>query len=107
MIGPPIAEIVPPSPLLENRLFVNDMTIPVTPVPLKATSEFASRTVPLDFASFIYDTRLCNFEKDLSILDVLMWNSPDAIVQGIRKNSSLISILSQESGGQRSRVIQR
>jgi hypothetical protein len=59
----------------------------------------------LDFASFIYDTQPYKFEKDLSILDVLMWNSPDAIVQGISRNSSLIS--GQESGGERSRVIQR
>jgi hypothetical protein len=34
----------------------------------------------LDFAPFIYDTDLHNFEKDLSILDLLMWNSPDAVV---------------------------
>jgi hypothetical protein len=45
----------------------------------------------LDFASFSYDTRLYDFEKDLSILDVLMWNSPDAIVQALRQNTSLIS----------------
>ena len=46
----------------------------------------------LDFAPFTYDTPGYGFEKDLSILDVLMWNSPGAIVQAIRKNSSLISV---------------
>jgi hypothetical protein len=55
----------------------------------------------LDFAPFIYDTDLHNFEKDLSILDLLMWNSPDAVVQGIRRNSSLIS--GQESSAETSR----
>jgi hypothetical protein len=49
----------------------------------------------LDFASFSYDTRPYKIEKDLSILDVLMWNSPVAIVQALRKNSSLIATVTR------------
>jgi hypothetical protein len=73
-------------------------------------ADFANAGVSLqflDFASFIYDTYPYNFERDISILDVLMWNSPDTIVQAIRKNSSLISTLGQESGGEGPRVTQR
>ena len=50
----------------------------------------------LDFAAFVYETPGYNFEKTLSILDVLMWNSPAAIVQAIRANSSLIVITGEE-----------
>jgi hypothetical protein len=56
-------------------------------------SDFSQHGVSLrflDFASFVYDTPGYKFEANLSILDVLMWNSPDAIVQAIRENSSLI-----------------
>jgi hypothetical protein len=45
----------------------------------------------LDFEPFVYDTPGYVFENSLSILDVLMWNSPDAIVEAIKENSSLIS----------------
>ena len=45
----------------------------------------------LDFTPFIYNTPGYTFEPGLSILDVLMWNSSDAIVQAIRENSLLIS----------------
>jgi hypothetical protein len=53
----------------------------------------------LVFAPFSYETPPYNFERDLSILDVLMWNSPDAIVQAIRENSSLTPPLGHEVGG--------
>jgi hypothetical protein len=46
----------------------------------------------LDFEPFVYDTPGYIFENSLSILDVLMWNGPDAIVEAIRNNSSLISV---------------
>jgi hypothetical protein len=58
-------------------------------------SDFAKEGVSLrflDFAPFVYDTPGYDFEKDLSIIDILMWNSPDAVVQAIRKNSSLIPV---------------
>jgi hypothetical protein len=63
-------------------------------------SDFARRGVSLrflDFASFVYDTPGYKFEENLSILDVLMWNSPDAIVQAIRENSSLSSVTKEDA----------
>jgi hypothetical protein len=57
-------------------------------------SDFAREHISLrflDFEPFVYDTPGYIFENSLSILDVLMWNSPDAIVEAIRNNSSLIS----------------
>jgi hypothetical protein len=59
----------------------------------------------LDFTPFVYDTPGYNFEKDLSILDVLMWNSPDAVVRAIRADSSLISVSGEERADESSRVI--
>jgi len=52
----------------------------------------------LDFAAFVYDTSPYSFEKDLSILDVLMWNSPKAAMDALRSNSSLISVAGSEPG---------
>ena len=46
----------------------------------------------LDFEPFVYDTPGYIFENGLSILDVLMWNGPDAIVEAMHNNSSLISV---------------
>ena len=37
--------IVPPAPLLTNRLLLNDWTVPFTPVPLNDTFEFESCSV--------------------------------------------------------------
>jgi len=49
-------------------------------------AEFASRGISLSFArvkTFVYPTPRYHFEPNLSILDVLMWNSPDAVVEAI------------------------
>jgi hypothetical protein len=57
-------------------------------------SDFAREGVRLrflDFEPFVYGTPGYVFENSLSILDVLMWNSPDEIVEAIRNNSALIS----------------
>lgn len=45
----------------------------------------------LDFKPFLYPTPGYTFERDLSVLDVLMWNSREAIVQAIHQNSLLIA----------------
>lgn len=50
----------------------------------------------LDFKPFFYDTPGYDFVSDLSILDVLMWNSPDVIIQTIRKNSLLIAASAEQ-----------
>jgi hypothetical protein len=96
------------APWICAKLAADDYINPVGGRDLFDPAAFANAGIGLeflDFASFTYDTQSYNFEKDLSILDVLMWNGPDAIVRVIRNNSSLISISGQESGGERSRVI--
>jgi hypothetical protein len=62
-------------------------------------SDFSKQGIKLrflDFAPFIYDTPGYNFENGLSILDVLMWNSPEATVRAIHANSSLVSARDEE-----------
>jgi hypothetical protein len=44
-----------------------------------------------EFTTFTHDTPGYNFEKDLSILDGLMWNSPEEAMEGIRRNCVLAS----------------
>lgn len=71
-------------------------------------AEFAKAGVSLgflDFASFVYDTSPHAFEKDLSILDVLMWNSPDAIKEAIQRNSFVS--FDQGSAGETPGVVER
>jgi hypothetical protein len=82
------------APWISAKLSADVYINPVGGRELFDPADFAHAGVSLqflDFASFSYDTRPYNFEKDLSILDVRMWNSPDVIVQALRKNSSLIS----------------
>jgi hypothetical protein len=82
------------APWLAGRLRADVYINPVGGRPLFDPADFAREAVGLqflDFAPFIYDTPGYIFENSLSILDVLMWNGPDAIVEAIRSNSSLIS----------------
>jgi hypothetical protein len=56
--------------------------------------DFANRGVGLrflDFEPLVYETPGYTFEKNLSVLDVLMWIGPDAIGRALRENSSLVS----------------
>ncbi|WP_198386339.1 WbqC family protein [Burkholderia ubonensis] len=57
-------------------------------------ADFASRNVALQFLSFenpVYDVGPYQFELGLSILDVLMWNSPQAVMEILRANSTLVA----------------
>jgi hypothetical protein len=38
-----------------------------------------------EFSGFKYDTLLNSYEPNLSILDVMMWNSPEDIMAGLKK----------------------
>ncbi len=56
-------------------------------------ADFASRNIGLEFLTFdhfSYDTGDYRFEPGLSILDVLMWNPPEAIVSALRRGTTLI-----------------
>ena len=87
------------APLISARLSGDVYINPIGGRELFDPSDFSKRGVALrflEFTPFIYDTPGYKFEENLSILDVLMWNSPDAIVQAIRENSSLISVAKGE-----------
>jgi WbqC-like protein family len=88
---------------LSAEMYVN----PIGGRELLNPSDFSKRGINLlflDFAPFIYDTPGYKFEKDLSILDVLMWNSPEATVRAIHANSSLISVPDGECAADGSRI---
>lgn len=83
------------APWLSGRLSADVYINPVGGRELFDASDFTREGVTLqflEFKPFIYDTPRYSFEAGLSILDVLMWNRPDTIVQGIRDNSVLISV---------------
>ncbi|SEC60335.1 WbqC-like protein family protein [Rhizobiales bacterium GAS191] len=81
------------APWIAAKLGADVYINPIGGRELFKSSDFDKRGVSLwflDFEPFIYDTPGYTFEKSLSILDVLMWNSPAAIVRALRKNSLLI-----------------
>ena len=50
-------------------------------------AEFTSRSVSLHFAQFkefVYSVTPYQFEPNLSVLDVLMWNSPTVVTEAVR-----------------------
>lgn len=60
---------------------------------LFAPQDFAAREISLEFLSFkgfVYETNPYRFEAGLSILDVLMWNSPEVVVDAIRTGTTLL-----------------
>lgn len=96
------------APWICARLSADVYINPVGGRELFDPADFAKKHVALrflEFAPFVYDTPGYNFEKDLSILDVLMWNSPEAIVQAIGTNSALISVSGEENAGESARAI--
>jgi WbqC-like protein family len=85
---------MPVAPLISAGLSANIYVNPVGGRELFDRAEFTRQGVALqflDFKPFIYDTPGYKFEENLSMLDVLMGNSPDAIVQAIRENCLLIA----------------
>ncbi|MFZ3376519.1 MAG: WbqC family protein [Chthoniobacterales bacterium] len=83
------------APWICARLSADTYVNPVAGRELFNPSDFAREGVSLrflDFEPFVYDTPGYIFENSLSILDVLMWNTPEVIVEAIGKNSSLISV---------------
>ncbi len=58
-------------------------------------SEFARRGISLHFAQakeFVYATSPYQYEPNLSILDVLMWNPPAVVAKAIRNGVEIIEI---------------
>ena len=82
------------APWIAARLAADVYINPVGGSELFDPAEFTRNGIKLqflEFTTFTYDTPGYNFEKDLSILDVLMWNSPKEVMEGIRLNSVLAS----------------
>ena len=87
------------APLISAGLSADIYVNPVGGRELFDRAEFTRQGVALkflDFKPFIYDTPGYKFEENLSMLDVLMWNSPNVIVQAIRENSLLLAELRAE-----------
>jgi hypothetical protein len=56
-------------------------------------NEWEERGIELRFlapSTFVYSTAPYNFEENLSILDVLMWNPPQAVKGYIRRNTQVV-----------------
>jgi hypothetical protein len=82
------------APWLSKKLSADVYINPVGGQELFDPTDFTSKGVQLqflDFTPFAYETPGYGFEPSLSILDVLMWNSPDTVLQAIRSNSVLRS----------------
>lgn len=71
--------------LLGATTYVN----PASGQDLFNSAEFTRRGISLHYAQpteFVYDTAPYQYELNLSILDVLMWNPPEAVVEAVRKS---------------------
>jgi len=87
------------APWIAGKLSADTYINPSAGHELFDPAEFARQKVTLrflEFSSFVYETPGYSFKSDLSILDVLMWNSPGAVIQAIRDNSALISVADQD-----------
>ncbi|MDR6385116.1 WbqC family protein [Paraburkholderia caribensis] len=91
-----LPEKLPPggwAPAICSTLGASGYVNPVGGQALFDPDDFASRNISLEFLSFehfTYDTGTYQFEPGLSILDVLMWNSPQTVVDALRAGATLL-----------------
>jgi len=85
-------EFAPPSgpggwaPAIASAIGAEEYLNPISGRALFDPVDFAERSIDLcflDMPAFVYDTGPFKFEPNLSILDVMMWNSPRAIRAGL------------------------
>jgi WbqC-like protein family len=82
------------APWIAAKLSADVYVNPISGRPLFHQPDFGRRRIELqflDYAPVVYETPGYTFQEDLSILDVLMWNDPGAIVRAIGTNTSLIT----------------
>ncbi|MBV9523971.1 MAG: WbqC family protein [Alphaproteobacteria bacterium] len=81
------------APFLCERLGATSYVNPAGGQALFAAADFTARGIALFFAEtalFPYETAPFAFEPGLSILDVLMWNSPERVAAAIRDGTRLM-----------------
>jgi hypothetical protein len=82
------------APTICAALGANGYVNPIGGRELFDPNDFASRGISLQFLSFehpAYTAGAYRFEPGLSILDVLMWNAPEAVRQMIEQGTTLVS----------------
>jgi len=83
------------APFICGMLGAKEYVNPVAGKYLFDTSEFEEHGISLylsEFLEFKYLTKPYVYEPNLSILDVMMWNSPTDIVSAIKQGTTLIQL---------------
>jgi hypothetical protein len=94
----PFPEKLPPggwAPAICLMLGASGYVNPIGGRELFEPSDFASRNLQLEFLSFdafVYETSPYQFESGLSILDVLMWNSPQTVLDALYTGATLTPV---------------
>lgn len=81
------------APAICERLGASEYFNPVSGYSIFRVEDFEEATVALrflDFEPLSYPTGPWRFEESLSVLDVMMWNSPEAIRQAISTHSRVV-----------------
>lgn len=81
------------APYICESLSATEYVNPAAGKDLFTVSDFGSRGICLyfsEFTEFTYETSLNTYEPNLSILDVMMWNSPEDIMAGLRSGIKLV-----------------
>ena len=83
------------APYISEQLKATVYINPSNGIRLFDTHDFTQKHIELhamSFSSFEYETGSMDFEKNLSILDVMMWNSPSTIRQKMKELSLITRI---------------
>lgn len=81
------------APYICQKLGADEYVNPAGGKDIFDISVFEQKDITLyfaEFAEFKYATPSYSYEPHLSILDVMMWNSPEAIVAGLKQGTQLI-----------------
>lgn len=88
------------APAICERLGASEYLNPIGGRAIFREADFADIGIALKFIDFKpirYATEPWHFEENLSILDVMMWNSPSAIQQAIATNTRVIDLHNVEA----------
>ena len=92
----PLPEKLPPggwAPAICEALGASGYINPIGGRELFDPTDFSRKGIGLEFLSFelpVYDVGPYRFETGLSIIDVLMWNSPETVVRQLRELTTLV-----------------